>query len=217
MSAAPAAFDGFGDDALAFFEGLEADNTKAYWLAHKQTYDAAVRGPMEALLGAIAERWGEGRVFRPYRDVRFSSDKTPYKTHIGARVGQERYVELSASGLAAGAGLWEMARDQLARYREAVAGERGEALAAVVATLPGGVMAHERLATAPRGHPRDHPRVDLLRLKGLAAWQSWGAPDWLSTPHAQERLEEFYAAAQPLVDWLAAYVGPSELPRERRR
>ena len=85
-------FPGFGDEALAFFEDLEAGNSKTYWLAHKRTYDTAVRAPMDALLAEIGPDWGEGRVFRPYRDVRFSTDKTPYKTHIGARVGEDRYV-----------------------------------------------------------------------------------------------------------------------------
>ena len=211
-------FQGFADEALAFFEDLEADNSKTYWLAHKATYDAAVREPMEALLAEIGPAWGEGRVFRPYRDVRFSADKTPYKTHIGARVGEDRYLQLSAEGLAAGAGMWEMARDQLTRYREAVADDaRGARLARIVEGLPGEPMGHERLATAPRGYPRDHPRADLLRYKGLAAWQSWGAPAWLATPAAREHLEAFYAQAQPLVDWLHEHVGPSELPRERRR
>lgn len=211
-------FQGFGDEALAFFEGLEADNTKAYWQANKATYDDAVRGPMDALLAEIGPAWGEGRAFRPYRDVRFSADKSPYKTHIGARVGDDFYVQLSAEGLAAGAGMWEMARDQLARYRAAVADDaRGGALAEIVGAGPYELMAHGRLATAPRGLPRDHPRVELLRFKGLAAWHSWGAPDWLATPAARRHLEDFYAAAQPLVDWLHQHVGPSELPRDRRR
>ena len=212
------AFTGFSDEALAFFEGLEADNTKAYWLAHRSTYEAEVRGPMDTLLAEIGPRWGEGKPFRPYRDVRFSADKTPYKTHLGARVGEDRYLQLSADGLAAGAGMWEMASDQLARYREAVAdGARGGRLVAIVEGLPCGLMAHGRLATAPRGYDRDHPRVELLRYKGLAAWQQWGAPEWLATPAARHRLEELYAATQPLVDWLREHVGPSELPRERRR
>ncbi len=211
-------FQGFGDEALAFFEGLEADNTKTYWLAHRRTYEVAVKAPMDALLAEIGPAWGDGRPFRPYRDVRFSADKTPYKTHIGARVGEDRYVQLSAEGLAAGAGMWEMARDQLARYREAVADDvRGGALAGIVARLPGDLMAHGRLATAPRGYPRDHPRVDLLRFKGLAAWHSWGAPGWLATGAARAHLEAFYVDAQPLVDWLHEHVGPSELPREQRR
>ncbi len=173
---------------------------------------------MDALLAEIGPAWGEGRVFRPYRDVRFSADKTPYKTHIGARVGEDRYVELSAEGLAAGAGMWQMARDQLVRYREAVADDaRGGALAGIVAALPCELMAHGRLATAPRGYPRDHPRAELLRYKGLAAWQTWGAPEWLATPAARDHLEAFYAQAQPLVDWLHEHVGASTLPRERRR
>lgn len=211
-------FQGFRDEALAFFEGLEADNTKAYWLTHRQTHDDLIRAEMDALLEEIAPTWGKGRPFRAYRGVRFSVDKSPYKTHIGARVGEDRYVQLRAEGLAAGAGMWEMAHDQLARYRKAVAdGASGGDLAGIVARLPGEVMAHGRVATGPRGYPRDHPRVDLLRFTGLAVWTSWGAPGWLATPAAREHLEVFYADAQPLVHWLREHVGVSVLPRDGRR
>ena len=79
---------------------------------HRFGYDHAVRAPMEELLEELAPDWGEGRIFRPYRDIRFSSDKSPYKTNIAANVG-EGYVQLTADGLGAGAGMWEMAPDQL--------------------------------------------------------------------------------------------------------
>ena len=159
------AFRGWTDEALAFYEGLEADNSKAYWQANKHVYEEAVRTPMEDLLAELAPKWGDGRLFRPYRDVRFSADKTPYKTHIGAVLGM-CYVQFSADGLAAGCGMWEMASDQLARYREAVAdGRSGPKLARAVGKLaPLGieVMAHDMLKTAPRGYPKDHPRIELL-------------------------------------------------------
>src|SRR5437016_11520191 len=113
------AFRGWSDEALEFFDGLEGDNSKAYWQRHKAVYETAVRGPMEALLADLEPEWGEGRIFRPYRDVRFTADKSPYKTHIGATVG-EGYVQLSADGLAAGSGMWHMAPDQLERFREAI-------------------------------------------------------------------------------------------------
>jgi uncharacterized protein (DUF2461 family) len=70
-------FTGFPREALAFFAGLEADNSKAYWQANTATYDEAVRGPMEALLAEVAAEFGRGSVFRPYRDTRFSHDESP--------------------------------------------------------------------------------------------------------------------------------------------
>ena len=99
------AFHGWRAEALEFFDGLEADNSKAYWQRNKDVYDELVRGPMEALLIELEPEWGEGRIFRPYRDVRFSSDKSPYKTNIAAMIG-EGYVQLTADGLGAGCGMW---------------------------------------------------------------------------------------------------------------
>jgi len=128
------AFHGWPVEALEFYEGLEADNSKAYWQRNREVYETKVRAPMEALLEELAPEWGEGRPFRPYRDVRFSQDKTPYKTHIGAMVGEFGYVQLNADGLAAGSGIYDMAPDQLERFRAAVAAEgSGGELAELVA------------------------------------------------------------------------------------
>src|SRR5487761_29009 len=115
-------FRGWPEEALEFYDGLTADNSKAYWTKHKQTYDDKVLRPMTELVEELASEFGEAKIFRPYRDVRFSKDKTPYKTHIGAMVGSG-YVQFSAEGLAAGDGMYGMAPDQLDRYRQAVADE----------------------------------------------------------------------------------------------
>ena len=125
------AFHGWKVEALEFFEGLEADNSKAYWQRHKDVYDTIVRAPMEEMLAELEPEFGEGRIFRPYRDVRFSRDKSPYKTAIGPRSARVR--QLDARGLAS-AGEWEMAPDQLERYRESVARDgSGEELTRIVA------------------------------------------------------------------------------------
>ena len=125
-------FRGWKVEALEFFEGLEADNSKAYWTRNKETYDTLVRAPMEELVGELQPEFGEGKIFRPYRDVRFSADKTPYKTHIAATIG-DGYVSLSKDGLGVGAGMHEMASDQLERYREAVDDDKtGPALEQVI-------------------------------------------------------------------------------------
>jgi uncharacterized protein (TIGR02453 family) len=213
-------FRGWPAEALEFFEGLEAENSKAYWQRNKDTYDNLVRAPMEALLAELEPTWGEGRIFRPYRDVRFSKDKSPYKTNIAAVVGGSGYIHLDARGLAAGSGMWEMAPDQLERYRAAVDEDRsGKALAAVVskARLQGlDVMSHGELKTAPRGYPKDHPRAELLRYKGLAAWQEWPAGAWLGTKRAKDRIVEFFTRSRALDGWLHANVGPSTIPERRR-
>jgi len=214
-------FRGWPVEAIEFFEGLEADNTRAYWQANKGTYDDAVRAPMDELLAELAPEFGPGKVFRPYRDVRFSADKAPYKTAIGASLGGGGYVQVSSTGLAAGAGMYAMAADQLDRYRRAVDDDRaGTELEAICAALSRGaidVTARDSLKTAPRGYSRDHPRIELLCHKGLIAWREWPVGAWLGTAGAKKRVIEFLRAAQPLAAWLDTNVGPPvEAGREQR-
>jgi uncharacterized protein (TIGR02453 family) len=213
------AFSGWGDEALEFYEGLEADNTKTYWTRQKAVYDQKVLGPMTELLDELEPEFGEPKIFRPYRDVRFSKDKTPYKTHLGAMLGGG-YIQLSAQGLAAGDGMYGMASDQVGRYREAVAADRtGGELEQVIATIEKqDIEVHGRdvLKTVPRGYPADHPRAGLLRYKGIVAWREWPPEPWLETAEAKDRIAGFLRAARPLADWLDANVGPSTMDRPAR-
>jgi uncharacterized protein (TIGR02453 family) len=213
------AFDGWPAEALEFYEGLEADNSKAYWTANKSTYEHAVHAPMVELLAELEDEFGEGKLFRPYRDVRFSADKSPYKTAIGATLADGGYIQLSARGLAAGSGMWQMAADQLDRYRQAVAADSsGEELRGIIAEAQQReitISGHQSLKTTPRGYPKDHPRADLLRHKGLTAWQEWPADAWLGTSAATDRVTAFLRASRPLAGWLDKHVGETEIPRER--
>jgi len=212
-------FHGWPEEALDFYDGLEADNSKAYWTANKATYEASVLRPMTELLDELAPDFGEGKIFRPYRDVRFSKDKSPYKTAIGAVVG-DGYIQLSANGLATGNGMYSMAPDQLERYRQAVASEvTGTELAAVISSVEQhkiAVHGREVLKTAPRGYPADHPRIELLRYKGVVAWQEWPVEPWLTTAAAVQRITGFLLATRPLASWLAAHVGASTAEPSRR-
>jgi len=203
-------FSGWPIEAVEFYEGLEADNSKVYWQEHKAVYDRFVRAPMEELLAELADEFGAGRLFRPYRDVRFSADKTPYKTNCAARLG-DGYVSLSAEGLSAGSGLYMPEPPALQRFRAAVDTEKsgGELMAIVAALHDAGyqTMAHEVLKTAPKGYPKDHPRIGLLRHKGLAMMKSWPVGAWLGTKKAKERVVTTLRAAEPLNQWLARHVG----------
>jgi uncharacterized protein (TIGR02453 family) len=214
------AFRGWEAEALEFYEGLEADNSKTYWTANKDLYETLVYAPMAELITELSADYGEGKIYRPYRDVRFSADKTPYKTAIGASLSRGGYVQLSAKGLAAGSGMWMMAADQLERYRRAVDddGSGGELVAVVAAGARAGVEigGHGSLKSAPRGYPKDHPRVELLRHKGLVAWRQWPPAPWLATAAAKKRVVEFFEATRPLNDWLGKYVGGSELESSGR-
>src|SRR5262245_56431905 len=169
-------FVGFPEQALIFYEGLEADNSKPYWTDHKSVYESCVRAPMEALLAELEAEFGAAKIFRPYRDVRFSKDKAPYKTAIGASSQGGGYVQLSARGLAVGGGYYHTASDQLQRLRRAVDDDvRGPELERIVAALrrSGYQVDGERLKILPRGYPADHPRADLLRYKSMIAWREW--------------------------------------------
>ena len=211
------AFSGWPEEALEFFEGLAADNSRAYWTAHQAVYRDKVLGPMAELVDELAAEAGPGagpvKIFRPYRDVRFSRDKSPYQTRIAATVGGG-YIQLSARGLAAGAGSYQMNPVQLAQYRQAVVSElAGGELESVVADLERDgieVTAHQELKTAPRGYPAEHPRIRLLRYKGIIAWQQWPVQAWLETPEAKDRVAGFLRRTRPLAGWLAAYVNGAE-------
>lgn len=200
-------FSGWPEEALTFYEGLEADNSKSYWTEHKAVYEEAVLRPMQELTELLAPEFGEPKIFRPYRDIRFSADKTPYKTHIGATLGRTSYVQFSADGLAAGAGMWHMEPDQLARYRQAVAGPAGAELAAIVAGLEKAgveIHGHGTLKSAPRGYPADHPRIGLLRHKGLTTWQHWEPGPWLRAPSAADRVRGFFRTSAAVCSWLTS-------------
>ena len=213
-------FQGWPEEAIEFYEGLEADNTKSYWTKHRATYDQYVLAPMLELLDELGPEYGDTRVFRPYRDVRFSKEKTPYKTHIGGVVG-DGYIQLSASGLATAHGMYGMAPDQLERYRRAVAADLpGEQLEQIVTTIKSlGIELHTNgeLKTAPRGYSIDHPRIEFLRYKGLWAWKQWPVEPWLGTQAVQQRVGDFLGSTRPLAQWLGTHVGPSTAEPDRRR
>jgi uncharacterized protein (TIGR02453 family) len=213
------AFAGFPEEAIRFYEGLIADNNRAYWQTNKPVFESAVRAPMLALLGELADR-GPYHVFRPNRDVRFSKDKAPYKDHIAAygesEGGAGFYVQFSATGMVAGSGYYHMAADQLERFREALDADAvGGEIAAITQRLRTEGLeftAMETLKTAPRGYPRDHPRIDLLRLKGLVGTRRWTPAKWMQTKAVVRRVRDTWDAAAPMNAWLDAHVGPSTIP-----
>jgi len=214
------AFKGWPAEAIEFFEGLEADNSKAYWTAHKHEYEQCVQAPMVELLAELAPEFGDGRIFRPYRDVRFSRDKSPYKTNIAASLAGGGYLSLSSSGFGVGSGMYMMALDQIERYRKAVADDTaGPELEGIIATVEKrgiSVSSHESLKTAPKGYPKDHPRIGLLRYKDLVCWQDWPVGAWLGTSKAKKNVVDFLRASQPINQWLATHVGGSEDPHGHR-
>ena len=210
------AFQGFGEGLPHFFDGLEADNSKAYWSDHLEVYEAQVRDPLTALLTDLEPEFGPGKVFRPYRDVRFSKDKSPYKTQAAALThGKDGhtalYLHIDADGLFVAGGFWRMERDQLARYRASVDDSAtGGSLRRVVGALEraGWSRDGDQLSRAPRGFRPDHPRIDLLRHKGLAMSRRWDAEPWLFDRGALDVVAEHWRALASVNRWLYRHVGP---------
>jgi uncharacterized protein (TIGR02453 family) len=204
------AFRGWPAEALEFYDGLLADNSKTYWTANKSTYDDRVRAPMVALLEELEPEFGPAKIYRPYRDVRFSKDKSPYKTQIAASFECGGYIRLSADGLGAGCGMYMFSSEQVQRWRDAVADDKsGNALVKVLGGLGKqdiGVSSHDMLARVPAGYAKDHPRAELLRYKDLVAWRDWPVAAWLGTAKTKTRIEEFFRTCAPLNDWLQKHV-----------
>jgi uncharacterized protein (TIGR02453 family) len=209
------AFTGIPNEAIDFYTRLEADNSKVFWEANKFTYRDVVKPSVQALCEQFPE-YGPFHLFRPYNDVRFSKNKPPYKTQQGAYAESEGgagyYFHISSEGMLAAAGYYGMAHDQLARFRAAIDAEHtGSELAAIVRTLEKRYRfgAIDELKTAPRGYPKDHPRVELLRRKGLVMFADLGLPAWLHTPKVATELRKVWKAAAPVTSWLDTHVGPS--------
>lgn len=218
---------GFPHEAFAWFAGLEADNSKSYFTAHRDTYDESVRGALEVMLEDLAdELGGHVKMFRQHRDIRFSHDKSPYKTTTyGLIVGRPDslaalYAQLSVTGLFAGTGYHMLAAGQLTRFRDAIADDTtGPKLEKAIATAEAtGVETFgEALKTAPRGFPRDHPRIQLLRHKSLIAGQRLKpGGKGIKRAAALDHTRGTWAACAPINAWLDDHVGASEIPAEVR-
>lgn len=212
------AFAGFPPEMFAFFTDLTADNSKAFWQANKKRWERGVRAPMRDALAELAVDFGELRMFRPNRDVRFSADKSPYKLWTGATSaahavgGAGYYLEVSAKGIIAGYGAMLMESDQLRRFRSALDNESGgpefEKITKTLASrgLPVTHGAEDPLKTAPRGYSTDHPRIEHLRWKGAVIIQEWAAAEWMHTPEAIDAIRDVWREAAPLKDWLTCNV-----------
>ncbi len=212
-------FHGWPDDATAFLADVEADNTREFWTAHGQRHATAVHAPMRALAAELEVEFGPVRVLRPYRNRRFRPDIPPYRTDTGGVArgpgGAVLAVVLSATALSTTAGHWSFDRGQLGRYRAAVDGTAGPELARL---LDGRTVGPARLLLgAPRGFRGDHPRIGLLRHRGLQVTASWPAGEWLGTREPLERVRAAWRSAAPVLAWLDAHVGPADPVEPRPR
>ena len=213
-------FKGWPAEAFEFYEELEANNRRAWWQAHRDVYDSIVKAPFGELGVAVADEFGPLHLFRPNRDVRFSKDKSPYKTAAAAMTesegGSAYYVQLSSEGLMVGAGMYHFERDQLERFRQALLDDKpGGRIVGITDELTRQryeVTASSTLKTAPRGWHRDHPRIALARLKGLVIAKTFPRARWQATAAALGRIVGVWRDAAPMITWLDEVVGPSTIP-----
>ena len=210
----------FSERTYVWFDGLNLDNSKAYFVAHRAEYREFVAEPLNALMGELAERLGGSvKVFRPNRDIRFTTDKSPYRTHaaghvrVGGGGGGHLYFQISPEGVFAATGVYEMTAVQLARYRAALstdskADEIGLGLEKILEELRscGCEIEGERLKSLPRGIAKETPNADFLRYKSL--YTSFridpaAAVDISLTP----LILDFWGKTEPLRNWLVLHAG----------
>lgn len=223
-------FQGFGEDGLAFLRELTAHNEKAFYDANKKRYEACLLEPARAFVGELQEelrrrvsphvqadpRVGSS-IFRIRRDTRFSRNKLPYKTYFdlwlweGAsdkgRDDPGLFLRIEHDKLTIGVGMHHIEREQLQRYREAVADdERGAALAEIVRAIeeqPGFYLGGEGYKRVPRGFDKDHPRARLLKHAGLFAHhEDRPPPAVMFTPDFVDYVASWHEKAAPLHQWL---------------
>lgn len=203
-------FAGWRGDFQGFFLGLQVNNSKAYFDAHRRQYEEVVKAPMVALLADLEPEFGPARLSRPNRDIRFTADKSPYKTNIYADARSGGYVSLDATSLVAAGGRYMLDVPQLARFREAVAAEKsGAQLDRIVTALrkKSYDIGGQDLKRVPPPNSSDHPRADLLRHKRLIYWRRWKIEPWIATAQVRDRVAEVWRDGTALSSWLSAHVG----------
>lgn len=211
-------FTGIPAEAFDFYDALVADNSKPFWTEHKHEYESAVRDPMQQLAAALEPQFGPGHLYRPYRDVRFSKDKTPYKDHQGlfveSRNGLGWYVQVGQTGLMAAGGWYAATSEQVAGYRAAVDADETGRLQGLLdaATATGLETGGNQLKTRPRGVDPDHPRLELLRYRSMYLSRRWEPAAWMGTEALIPTIAETWEATRPVIEWLATAVGPGEAP-----
>jgi uncharacterized protein (TIGR02453 family) len=222
-----APFAGIPDEGLAFLEDLEERNTREFFEQYKQVFRERLQAPFEALLAAAAARLeaagvpaGSPKVFRIHRDLRFSTDKTPYKTNMAGYLGRSHadaagpstgyYVSFAPSGLWAGGGLHRPARAQLERVRTAVAGDSGgKELAGILDQAAGrGLTAWlDPLQRVPKPFPADHPRAELLRARSLTLGRQHQRGPWMVTVELLDRVVDDWLGVASLNGWIERHLG----------
>jgi len=234
-SSTTAAFPGFRPAALRFLRSLKRNNRREWFEAQRNLYENEVRQPLRALVeevdvrlaGFAPEITGDPRrsVFRIHRDVRFSRDKSPYKTNAacwffhrdaGKGVGREAhggagfYFQIAPGECLLGAGLWMPPPPSLALIRQRLSEEPDE-FGQIVLTPAfrrrfGSLDAEAMLTRVPRGYAVDHPAARWLRFRSFTAGRTLTEREIAST-RLVTLLAGDFERLTPLVRWLNGALG----------
>jgi uncharacterized protein (TIGR02453 family) len=229
-------FNGFPEEGLQFLRDIEENNNKAWFEANKPTYENALLAPAQSFVAALGRRLqeldsrlvydtrtdGRGVLMRFYRDTRFSSDKSPYKTNIAGMFtdGVGKKTERPSFGFHMGAGSMELmagmfgfSKSQLSAYRDAVVAEQsGSELAAVLNALGERGSYHlagEHYKRVPRGYEPDHKHAHLLRFAGFYVHPDAVDGRYLTSSQLVDICFDHFAAMAPVYNWLYRNVGSS--------
>ena len=200
-------FTGFSPKAFSFWNGLEKHNNREWFQAHKDTYEQAVRRPMQLLIEELKPMYGPGRLSRINKDMRFAKEK-PYKNYLATGLGG-CYVSFSKQGLWVGTGMYKPEAAALRRLREAIADDSsGKELITILASLRRkgfDVDTHARLAKLPRGYDAKHPRAELLCMKDIYVGKLFGPAD-VSSPKVLDGVVKAIGDVEVFRKWLRTHV-----------
>lgn len=232
-------FEGFAPAAMAFLRGLKRNNRREWFETHRAAYEQTLRTPFRALVEELDVRFArlapefvgdpKRSMFRIHRDVRFSKDKSPYKTHAAcwihhrdagrgvgttAHGGAGFYFHLEPGASLVAGGIWMPPRESLALIREAlVRDQRGferivqaKAFRARFESLTDDPDERTTLKRLPRGFAVDHPAAPWLRFVSFTASRTLTDAEALS-PRVVDMVMKDYAALLPLSRWLNAALG----------
>jgi uncharacterized protein (TIGR02453 family) len=231
MATTAPTFSGFSPAAIQFLADLAQNNDRAWFQPRKAEFERLLREPMEQMIAALADRLAARGVplradpkrspFRIYRDTRFSRDKSPYKTHLGASFpwidadgaededathGNGGYFHIQPGDVYLGGGMWMASRPRIEAFRRAIVDAPDRVRTAIedpgfVATF-GTVETHEQLKRVPPSYPKDHPMADMFRWKDVVFGRRLGDEE-IASPDLPDRIADDFAAAMPVFRFLA--------------
>lgn len=224
-------FTGFPADALRFFQDLKDNNSRDWFNSHKRRYQENVIKPAVSFIEALGnhlkqlhpnihfdmQTTGKGSIFRINRDIRFSPDKSPYKTHLGILFWIEGrkmespgyYFHLEEKGAGLYAGAHQFTPATLTMYRNTAAEKKpGKELADILTTISSThnfSVGGDQLKRVPQPFPQDHPHGDLLKYKGLYAKSPEIPPETVTSESLVDICLKYATTMSPLIHWLSRH------------